>query len=175
MNFLSNIVLFRLKSLISFCSAISLGSKAHITTLCGDPVGAGVRPRSWRPEHPGPVSGDMGLRAGAAGGEPGGPGTPDGTDASSPETGADRLPFRVRPPRRRGPGPSGIAARGRVILSDRDLAVIAKAVARARQEGKNDRQSAAAGLPGPGPGPPPEAPRCSAAPPAMTRALPTAS
>jgi hypothetical protein len=62
-----------------------------------------------------------------------------------------------------------------VILSDRDLAVIAKAVARARQEGKNDGQSAAAGLPGPGPGPPPEAPWCSAAPPAMTRALPTAS
>jgi len=62
-----------------------------------------------------------------------------------------------------------------VILSDRDLAVIAKAVARARQEGKNDRQSAAAGLPGPGPGPPPEASPCSAAPPAMTRALPAAS
>ena len=136
-----------------------------------------MRPHSWRPEQPGPVPGDVGLRAGAGRGAPGGPGTPESTDASSPETGADRLPFRVRTPRRPGSGASGIAARGRVILSDRDLAVIAKAVARARQEGENDRQDAAAGLPGPGPGPgpPAEAPRSSAAPPAMTRPLPAAS
>jgi hypothetical protein len=64
-----------------------------------------------------------------------------------------------------------------VILSDHDLAVIAKAVARARQDGKNDRHGAAAGQPGPGPcpGPPAEAPRCSAPPPAMTQALPAAN
>ena len=117
----------------------------------------------------------MGLRAGAGRGAPGGPGTPDSADASSPETGADRLPSRARPPRRRGP--SGIAAHGRVILSDSDLAVIAKAVARARQDGKDDRQGAAAGRPGPGPcsGPPAEAPQCSAPPPAVTRALPAAN
>jgi hypothetical protein len=64
-----------------------------------------------------------------------------------------------------------------VILSDHDLAVIAKAVARARQDGKDDRQGAAAGQPGPGsgPGPPAEAPRCSALPPAMTQARPAAT
>lgn len=52
--------------------------------------------------------------------------------ASSLESGADRLPFRVRPPRR--PGSSDVAADNRVILSDHDLAVIAKAVARARHD-----------------------------------------
>ena len=75
----------------------------------------------------------------------------------------------------------------RVILSDHDLAVIRKAVARARQEGKDDRQDAAAGQPGPGPGPgqaadrprqtrqsrPPE-PRYPAPSPAITQALPAA-
>jgi len=48
-----------------------------------------------------------------------------------------------------------------VVLSDEDLAVMAKAVAWARQDGK----SVAAGQPGPGPGPPP----------AMTQALPAAT
>jgi hypothetical protein len=62
-----------------------------------------------------------------------------------------------------------------VILSDQDLAVIAKAVARARQDGKEDRQDAAAGQAGPGPGPAAEAPRCSAPPPAVTRAVLAAS
>jgi hypothetical protein len=58
-----------------------------------------------------------------------------------------------------------------VVLSDHDLAVIAKAVARARQDGKN----AAGGLPGPGPGWPAEEPRGSAPPPAITQALPAAT
>ena len=117
----------------------------------------------------------MGARAGAGRGISGGSGTPDGTDASSPETGAGRLPVRARPPWRLGF--SGIAARDRVILSDQDLAVIAKAVARARQDGREDRQDAAAGQPGPGPGsgPAAEAPQCLAQPPAVTRALPAAS
>src|SRR5262245_43728595 len=168
MNFLGNILLFRLKSRISLCSAISLGPKVHLTALSGDPVGAGVRPQSWRSEQPGPEPGNMGLRAGAGRGAPSGSGTPDSTDASSPESGMGRLPFRVRPPRRPRSGPGGIAAHGRVILSDRDLAVIAKAVARARQDGKDDRQGAGAGGPGPGPGPgpPAETPRRSAPPPA---------
>jgi hypothetical protein len=51
-----------------------------------------------------------------------------------------------------------------VILSDQDLAVIAKAVARARRDGKD-----AAG------GPPAEEPRRPAPPPAVTRALPAAT
>ena len=115
-------------------------------------------------------------------GAPGGPGTPDSTGARSPETGADGLPFRVRPPRR--PESSGIAAHDRVILSDHDLAVIRKAVARARQDGTGDQQDAAAGQhgPGPGPGPPaeearetrPPEPRYPAPPPAIARALPAA-
>jgi hypothetical protein len=102
---------------------------------------------------------------------PGVPGTPDGTGACSPETGAARLPFRERPPRR--PGPSNIAAHDRVILSDRDLAVMAKAVARARQDCKD----AAEGQPGLGPGsnPPAEGFRRSAPSPAITKALPTAT
>ena len=120
------------------------------------------------------------MRARPGRGAPGGPGTPDSTGARSPETGADGLPFRVRPPRR--PGSSGIAAHDRVILSDHDLAVIAKAVARARQDGKDDRQDAAAGQPGPGPGPgpPAEEPRArsparSGATAAITQALPAAN
>ena len=72
-----------------------------------------------------------------------------------------------------------MAARDRVILSDHDLAVIRRAVARARQDGKDDRQNAAVGQHRPGPGPaaeqlrearPPE-PRCPAPPPAITQAL----
>jgi hypothetical protein len=99
----------------------------------------------------------------------GAPGTPDSTGQSSPETGADRLPFRVRPTRRLGS--SDVAARDRVVLSDHDLAVIAKAVAGARQDGKN----AAGGQPGPGPGWPAEERRGSAPPPAITQALPAAT
>jgi len=113
----------------------------------------------------------------------GGPGTPDSTGVRSPQTGADALPFRVRPVRR--PESSDIAARKRVILSDHDLAVIGRAVARARQDGTDDRQDAAAGQPGPGPGPglpaeeprearPPE-PRGSAPPPAISQPLPAAN
>jgi hypothetical protein len=113
---------------------------------------------------------------------PGGPGTPDSTGARSPEAGADALPFRVRSSRR--PESSDIAARDAVILSDRDLAVIQKAVALARQDGKDDRQRAAAGQhgPDPGPGPPaeelretkPPGPQRSAPPPVTTQALPAA-
>jgi hypothetical protein len=118
-----------------------------------------------------------------------GPGTPDSTGASSSEAGADGLPFRVRPPRRPESGdipePGDIPARDRVILSDHDLAVIRKAVARTRQDGLDDQQGAAAGQHGTGPGPgspaagpretrPPE-PRGSAPPPAITQARPAAN
>ncbi len=113
----------------------------------------------------------------------GGPGTPDSTGARSPETGAGGLPFRVRPTRR--PEYSDIAPHNMVSLSDHDLAVIQKALALARQDGKHDRHDAAAGQhgPGPGPGPPaeepretrPPEPRCSAPPPAITQALPAAN
>jgi hypothetical protein len=141
-----------------------------------------VRPHSWRLEQPEPVPGNAGTRAGPGHSAPGGPGTPDSSGARSPETGTDGLPFRVRPPRR--PESRDITAPDRVILSDHDLAVIRRAVARARQEGKDGRQDAAAGQPGPGPGPgqaadrprqtrqprPPE-PRCPVPPPAITQAL----
>jgi hypothetical protein len=121
------------------------------------------------------------MRARPGRGAPGDPGTPDSAGVRS-ETGANGLPFRVRPPR---PVSSDIAARDRVILSDHDLAVIRKAVAIARQDAKDDRQDAAAGRLGTGPGPglpaeepretrPPE-PRGSAPPPAMTQALPAAN
>ena len=120
------------------------------------------------------------MRARPGRGAPGGPGTPDGAGARSPETGAGGLPRRVRPPR---PESSDIAARDRVILSDHDLAVLRKAVAIARQDAEDDRQDAAAGRPGTGPGPPaekpretrPPEPRGSAPPPAMTQALPAAN
>jgi hypothetical protein len=123
------------------------------------------------------------MRAGPGHGAPGGPGTSDSTGAYSPQTGADGLPFRVPPPRR--PESSDIAAYDRVILSDRDLAVIAKAIALARRDGKDDRQDAVAGRPGPDRRPgrpgeesraarPPEA-RRSAPPPAVTQALPGAN
>ena len=140
-----------------------------------------VRPHSWRLEQPGPVPGNAGTRARPGRGAPGGPGTPDSSGARSPGTGADRLPFRVRPPRR--PESRDIAAHDRVILSDHDLAVIRRAVARARQDGKDDRQDAAAGQHVPGPAPateqprdarPPE-PRCPAPPPVITQPLPAAN
>jgi hypothetical protein len=115
------------------------------------------------------------MRARPGRGAPGGPRPPDATGASPPETAADGLPFRIRPPSQ--PGNSGIAAHEGVILSDHDLAVVAKAVARTRQGGMDDRRDAAAGRPGagPGPGPPAEEPRCTAPPPALTRALPAAN
>jgi len=109
---------------------------------------------------------------------PGGPGTPDSTGGRSPQAGAHGLPLRVRPPRLES---SDIAARDKVILSDHDLAVITKAVARARQDAKDDRQDAAGGQhgTGPGPDPPAEEPRatrpselrCSAPPPAVNSAV----
>lgn len=118
----------------------------------------------------------MGARPGR--GAPGGPGTPDGTGARSARTGAGGLPVRVRPSRR--PESGDIAAHSRVILSDHELAVIRRAVARARQDGKDDRQDAAAGQPRPGPGPTAVQPRparlrCPAPPPVITQALPAAS
>ena len=123
------------------------------------------------------------MRAPNGRGAPDGRGTPDSTGARSPETGADSLPFRVRPPRR--PESSGIAAHDRAILSDHDLAVIRKAVAQVRQNGTDDRQDAAAGQPGTGPIPDPPAdepretrppePPGSAPPPAITQALPAAT
>jgi hypothetical protein len=134
--FLSNTVLFRLKSFISVCSANSVGSKVprHGVSRWGD---SRVRVRSWRLEEPGPAPGNAGVRAGPGRGAPGGPGPPDSAGARSPETRADGLPLRVRPSRR--PGSGGIAAHDRVILSDHDLAVIRRAVARARQDGKETR------------------------------------
>jgi hypothetical protein len=123
------------------------------------------------------------MRARDGHGAPGGAGTPDSSGARSPETGADGLPLRARPPRR--PESSDITAHNRVILSDHDLAVIRKVVARARQDGKDDQQDAVVGQHGTGssPGPPAEEPgetrrpkpRSSAPPPAITQASPVAS
>src|SRR5262249_40087726 len=127
-------------------------------------------PHSWRPEQPGPSPGNVGSRVRSRRGAPGGPATPDSTDASSPQTGADGLPFRVRPPR---PESSGIGARNRVILSNHDLTVIARAGA--GQEGTNAGRAAAAGQSGPCLGPLAEAPQRPASPPAMTQALPAAN
>jgi hypothetical protein len=72
-----------------------------------------------------------------------------------------------------------------VILSDHDLAVIRKAVARTHQDDQDDQQGAAAGQHGTGPDPEPPAegpretrppePQCSASPPAITQALPAAN
>ena len=140
-----------------------------------------VRPHSWRLEQPGLAPGNAGTRAGPGRGAPGGPGTPDRSGARSPGTGADGLPFRVRPPRR--PESGDIAAHDRVILSDHDLAVMRRAVARARQDGKDDWQDAAAGQHVPGPAPATEQPRdarppgpgCPAPPPVITQALPAAN
>jgi hypothetical protein len=109
------------------------------------------------------------MRARPGCGAPDAPGAPDSTGASSPETGAGRLPFRGRPPRR--PGSSDVAAHNRVVLSDHDLAVMAKAVAQARQDSKN----AAGGPPGPDPGGPAEEPQDSAPPRTITQALPAAT
>jgi hypothetical protein len=121
------------------------------------------------------------MRARPGRGAPGSPGAPDSTGAQSPETGAADLPRRLP----RHPESSGTAGHDRVIISDHDLAVIRKAVARARQDDKDDRQDAAASQPGTGPGPDPPAqepreirppePRGSAPPPAITRALPAAN
>jgi hypothetical protein len=123
------------------------------------------------------------MRARDGHGAPGGAGTPDSTGAHSPETGADGLPFRVRP--RGRPDSRGVGARDKVILSDHDLAVIRKVVARARQDSEDGWQDAAAGQHGTGssPGPPAEEPgetrrpkrRSSAPPPAITQAPPAAS
>jgi hypothetical protein len=130
-------------------------------------------------EESGPVLGNAGLPARDGRGVSGTPGTPDSTGARSPETGAAGLPRRL--PRR--PESSGTAAHDGVILSDHDLAVIRKAVARARQDDKDDRQDAAASQPGTGPGPDPPAedpretrpPPGSAPPPAIAQAQPAAN
>src|SRR5215472_8825155 len=124
--------------------------------LPGGPVDdSRARPHSWQVEHPGPERGDVGMRARDGRGASSGPGRPDDSGARSPEAGTDSLPFPIRPPRR--PGPSGIAARKRVILSDHDLAVIRKAVTRARHDGEDYRQDAADGRHGTGPDPDPPA------------------
>jgi hypothetical protein len=93
------------------------------------------------------------------------------------------LPFRVRSPR--CPEPGDIAAHDRVILSDHDLAVIRKAVARTHQDDQDDQQGAAAGQHGTGPDPEPPAegpretrppePRGPVSPPAIAQALPAAN
>src|SRR5215468_11212865 len=142
-----------------------------------------MRPHSRRLEQPGPEPGNASMPARPARDAPGGPETPGSTSVRSPETGVDGLPLRVRPPLR--PQSSDIAARNRVILSDHDLAVIRRAVALARQDGKDDRQGAAAGQhrSDPRPGPPaeeppetrPPEPRWSAPPPGITEALTAAS
>jgi hypothetical protein len=72
-----------------------------------------------------------------------------------------------------------------VILSDHDLAVIRKAVARTHQDDQDDQQGAAAGQHGAGPDPEPPAegpretrppePRGPVSPPAITQALPAAN
>jgi hypothetical protein len=88
----------------------------------------------------------------------GGPETPDGTGARSPETRSNDLPVRVRQPR---PESSDGAAHDGVILSDHDLAVIRNAVAIARQDTKDDQPRETR---------PPES-RGSAPPPPMTDAV----
>jgi hypothetical protein len=94
------------------------------------------------------------MRAPRRRGAPGGLEMPDSNGVRSPETGSDGLPLRVRLPGR--PESSGMAAHDGVILSDHDLAVMGKAVALARQLGKDDLQDVAAGQHGPGPGLPAE-------------------
>jgi hypothetical protein len=112
-----------------------------------------------------------------------GTGTPHTTAPRPPETETDSLPSRVRPPRRSGPG--GTATHGSVILSDHDLAVMRKAVAAARLDGKEYQQSTAAGRNGTDPDPPaaearearearPPESRWSVQPPETSQALPAA-
>jgi hypothetical protein len=122
------------------------------------------------------------MRARSERGASSGSGTPDTTAPRPPETETDSLPSRVRAPRRSGP--SGTAAHGGVILSDHDLAVMRKAVARARLDGKESQRSPTAGRPGTDPGSDPPAPearetrppesRWSVQPPATTQAPPAA-
>jgi hypothetical protein len=107
-------------------------------------------------------------------------GTPDTTAPRPPETETDSLPSRVRPPRRSGS--SGTATHGSVILSDHDLAVMRKAVARARLDDKEYQQSTTAGRNGTDAGPPavearetrPPESSWSVQPPETTQALPAA-
>jgi hypothetical protein len=122
------------------------------------------------------------MRARYERGASSGSGTPDTNAPRPPGTEADSLPSRVRPPR--GSGSSGTAAHGSVILSDHDLAVMKRAVARARLDGKEHQQSTGAGRNGTDPGPDPPAAearetrtngsRWSVQPPATTQALPAA-
>jgi hypothetical protein len=107
-------------------------------------------------------------------------GTPETTAPRPPETETDSLPSRVRPPRRSGS--SGTATHGSVILSDHDLAVMRKAVARARLDDKEYQQSTTAGRNGTDAGPPavearetrPPESSWSVQPPETTQALPAA-
>src|ERR1700722_5168643 len=122
------------------------------------------------------------MRARSERGASSGSGTPDTTAPRPPETETDSLPSRVRAPRRSGP--SGTAAHGGVILSDHDLAVMRKAVARARLDGTESQRSPTAGRAGTDPGSDPPAPearetrppesRWSVQPPATTQAPPAA-
>jgi hypothetical protein len=120
------------------------------------------------------------MRARYERGASSGSGTPDITAPRPPGTETDSLPSRVRPPS--GSGSSGTATHGSVILSDHDLAVMKRAVARARLDGKDNQQSTGAGRNGTDPGPPAAEARetrtngsgWSVQPPATTQALPAA-
>jgi hypothetical protein len=120
------------------------------------------------------------MRARYERGASSGTGTPDTAAPRPPGTETDSLPSRVRPPS--GSGSSGTATHGSVILSDHDLAVMKRAVARARLDGKEHQQSTGAGRNGTDPGPPAaearetrtNRSRWSVQPPATTQALPAA-
>ena len=109
-----------------------------------------VRPPHWQVEQPEPERGDAGTRARHERGSSSGTGTPESPASRAPGTETDGLPSRVRPPHR--PGPGGAAARGRVVLSDHDLAVMRKTVAQARLNDKDSQQSSTAALKGTDPG-----------------------
>jgi hypothetical protein len=136
-----------------------------------------VRPHNRQVEQPDPERRDAGILARYERGASSGTGTPHTTAPRPPETETDSLPSRVRPPHRSGP--SGTATHGSVILSDHDLAVIRKAVARARLDGKEYQQSTTASRNGTDPGPPAAETRppesvWSVQPPETTQALPAA-
>ena len=122
------------------------------------------------------------MRARYERGASSGSGTPDTAAPRPLETETDSLPSRVRPPSRSGP--SGTATHRSVILSDHDLAVMRRAVAQARLDGKEYQQPTGAGRNGSDPGPDPPAAearetrtnesRWSVQPPAVIPALPAA-
>ena len=119
------------------------GKNLRIRALTGGPVDdSRVRPHNRQVEQPEPERGDAGMRARYERGASSDSGTPDTTVPRPPGTETDSLPSRVRPPR--GSGSSGTATHGSVILSDHDLAVMKRAVARARLDGKEHQQSSGA-------------------------------